>query len=402
MTLVYLVVFILFYLAFTRIKTGASGSNASYILAGRKLTLFPLLATIVASQYGWINGVFEVYFMQGPSAWLVLSLPYLLFNALWIYLGKFLHSKSSLTTPQLLKQGYNETVGKFGASLYIVLLVPIMYIHMGANLIQYAFDIPFMGGAMLMILLSSIAVFRGGFERLVRTDIFLFLAMYAGLIVTLLYLGTESSSPTPLAELPFQPEQHGMLGWWLMALIVFIDPSIHQRIWAVGEERSVKRVMGWSLFCWIVFDLLVIAIVWLAKSAHPEGQDVFAVFNQLPSGLKGFFALTLLSVILSTSNTHFSITLNTIAIDLLNLDFGKSKGRFLFLGGLLMVLCWLVTVFVYQSFSVVDILFNLYPACVSAIFLTFVSIFIPRVQLPSPVVLWTLLLSASLCRSFQV
>lgn len=406
MNLVFLILFIAIYLLLNFWGKNSTNSAKTYFLASRKLGIFPLMATLIVSQYGWINGVFEVYMIQGPLAWLILSLPYLIFNTVWIYLGKYLHQHSSLTTPLLFVQSYDRRVGKLGAIFLTIVLIPIMYVHMGAEILEYAFNIPFAIGAALFILLSSVAIFSGGFQKLVWTDVFLFIIIYGGLlaIVSYFYLSPSFSITNPQgssssAAASTITSYSDYLGWWLLALIVFIDPSIHQRIWASGSDHQAKKIMTGAILGWIIFDLLIIAIVVYSRNIATT-PDVFGILETLPNILQIVFIFMLLSVILSTTNTYFNITYNNIAFDLMDIKTDSNKRHWVSL--LVMLLCFLTTVFIFQQNSVVDILFELNPVCISALFFPFISVFIPSIKLPSKAVFWQMLVSAIVCLFFQI
>ena len=51
---------LLFGANFIRKRTG--NETADYLLAGRRVTLLPFVATMVSTGYGWIGGVGEMYF----------------------------------------------------------------------------------------------------------------------------------------------------------------------------------------------------------------------------------------------------------------------------------------------------------------------------------------------------
>ncbi|HIC51869.1 MAG TPA: hypothetical protein EYO96_04350, partial [Candidatus Marinimicrobia bacterium] len=53
-----------------------SENESDYLLAGRKLTIFPFTASLVATWYGGILGVGEFTYSYGISNWVVFGLPY--------------------------------------------------------------------------------------------------------------------------------------------------------------------------------------------------------------------------------------------------------------------------------------------------------------------------------------
>lgn len=396
-----LVLFIAVYLIVHLWPNKKVGSQSGYFLANRQFGVFPLIATIIVSQYGWINGVFEVYIAKGAMAWLLLSLPYLLFNCVWIWLGKTLYRNNALTTPQLLQKHYGRRISVLCSLFFFILLLPVMYLHMGASILENIFNIPFYLGSLIFILLSAMAIFFGGFSKLVWTDVFLFFLVYLGLFAAFYYFSTKGFIGTKGINLVTSSLAiKDYFNWLLLALIVFIDPSIHQRIWASNNKKDVKKIMSLAVLGWVIFDFLIIGIVVFAQTIAPL-QDVYAIAALLPKGFQALFIIMLLAVVLSTSNTYFNLSYNMVSHDLFNLKPSKDYlGRGIVLA-VVMAVCYILTVFVFQQYSVVEILFNLNPVCISALFLPFISIFIAKYKLKPTQVLAQIIISALACLVVQ-
>lgn len=405
MSAFFLIAFIALYLIIHLWKTRQGKEESNYFIAGRKLGLFPLIATLVVSQYGWINGVFEMYLLDGPKAWFILSLPYLVFNLVWVFLGKYLYQQKAYTTPGLFRIYYGRNASALAAVLLTLIFLPIMYIHMGASVLNQSFGLSFEWATILFTLLASLALITGGFRRIVYTDIFLFFLTYGGLIAVFIFfkfghfigLETLEVNQTGITEAP--SSNYSYLGWWLLALIVFIDPSIHQRLWASRNSKKVSKIMLGSIFFWLLFDLLIIGIV--TQSTQLLGtHSIYNLTQSLPLGIRMLFNLMLLSVILSTANTYFNISFNNIAFDLFQIK-QKSNLRWL-IAILVFVLTYVTTVYLYAQTSVIDILFDLFPAAISGLFFPFISIFIQKVKLPGKYVFAQMTLATMTCLFFQI
>jgi len=401
----FLLVFISLYLLLHLWKSKSSKGEEGYFLAGRKLGLFPLIATLVVSQYGWINGVFELYLLDGPKAWFVLSLPYLIFNLIWVFLGKYLYQQKAYTTPGLFRLHYGKFTGGFAAILLTLIFLPIMYIHMGASVLNHSFGMSFEWATVLFIFLASLALITGGFKRIVYSDIFLFFLTYGGLFAVFIYLkmghlNCIETIPTyrhVISETA--ASKYSYWGWWLLALIVFIDPSIHQRLWATKNENRVAKVMMSSIFFWLLFDVLIIGII--SQKGHiAEFDTVYELAELLPTEIGLLFNFMLLAVILSTANTYFNISFNNIAFDLFR--FKQKTNRIWLIAAAMFLITYLTTVYLYANSSVIDILFDLFPAAISGLFLPFISIFIPKIKLPNHFVIAQMFAATLTCLFFQI
>lgn len=391
---------LLFGIIYTFILFSGKQSNqlSDYLNAGRKYGVFPLIATLCVSQYGWINGVFEVYCAQGPMAWLILSLPYLGFNLIWVWMSKYLHSTNSSTTPALFLKQYDKKTQVLAALFLSVIFLPVMYIHMGSNVLVYATGISLQNACLIFLALTIIPVFTGGFQKLVKADLFLFGITYFVLFLTAFYsfqnMPTGEVSVTAYAKTDFG----SYLNWWLMALIVFIDPSIHQRLWAGKTKKHAQKVMGGAIAFWILFDLLIIAIVvW-----NPGSTSIYAIMDTLPHALQILLVLFLLAVILSTSNTYFNLVFNHLAFDMFGLKSNKFGGKFIGIAIALVLLCFYLVTQVYAQKSVIHILFDLFPSAIAALFIPFLGTVYNKLRIPANVVFVQMLLSAAVCLFLQI
>src|SRR5881409_1633359 len=67
-------------------RLGSQPSVVDYLVAGRRVTLPALVATLVATWYGGILGVGEYSYRYGISNWLVFGVPYYVGAALFAFL----------------------------------------------------------------------------------------------------------------------------------------------------------------------------------------------------------------------------------------------------------------------------------------------------------------------------
>ena len=161
--------------------------NSQYLLAGRRLTLIPFTASLVATWYGGILGVGEFTYLHGLSNWVVLALPYYLFALLFaLFLAKRIREDSFATIPDRLRQHYGETAGLIGAGFVTILTTPAPYILSCALLLTYLFGISLFPALLLATGISLIYVYNGGFRSVVRTDLLQFGLMFTGFALLVL------------------------------------------------------------------------------------------------------------------------------------------------------------------------------------------------------------------------
>ncbi|MHB1279139.1 MAG: sodium:solute symporter family transporter, partial [Bacteroidia bacterium] len=164
----------------------------SYLLAGRKLALFPFVATMVTTAYGWILGIGQLYYEYGISAWLFLSLPYTLFALVMaFFLSGKIRQEHLHSIPEMLGKYYGKNVARLGSVFVLILISPAMYVLMTGQLLAGIFPIPLWSCLLLALLFSSIYLYNGGFRSLAKKDSWKFIFMFSGFAVTLVYLFME-------------------------------------------------------------------------------------------------------------------------------------------------------------------------------------------------------------------
>ncbi len=354
---------------FFRTKSKA-GSASDYLLAGRKLSLLPFVATLVTTSYGWINGIGEIYAEYGISAWLFLSLPYTSFGLLVaFFFTKKLRFAGVSSIPELLHVHYAKPVAKLGTLLLILLVSPAMYVLMGAQVIQHVLGWPLIWCIPIIILFSSIYLYQGGLQGLIRNDSIKFLLMFFGFALALLYLyyshGTSVLAKVPEGHLEFSLNSHWpeVLSWFALASIVLADPSYHQRIYASRDAATAKRGIVLAVLCWTFFDFLAAGLAMYALALVPNADTATLYLElgqaQLPEALYSLFYLGILSTILSTADSFLFLEAQCIAVDLL--PFKGSTEAKMRLGLLLSSLLTFIVLLFYLEKTAVSIFLDFTP-----------------------------------------
>lgn len=391
-------------------KKGQTGDAADFLLAGRKLSLLPFVATLVTTSYGWINGIGEIYAQYGISAWLFLSLPYTSFGLLVaFFFTKKLRFAGVNSIPELLEQSYAKPVAKLGALLLILLVSPAMYVLMGAQVIKHTLGWPLVWGIPFIILFSSIYLYRGGLQGLIRNDLIKFSLMFIGFAAALFYLfqkhGTEVLNALPSGHLEFSLSSHWpeVLAWFALASIVLADPSYHQRIYASKDPATAKRGIILAVGFWTLFDFLAAGLAMYALVLVPNADSsiLYLELGQaaLPEGLYILFFLGILSTILSTADSFIFLEAQCIAMDLLPFK-GSTEAR-MRLGLLLSSLLTFVLLLFYIEKSAVNIFLDFTPFIVAGLVSPVLYSF-SRFKLPA---LWTfiqMILSLAICAAFTL
>jgi len=329
----------LLYLGF-RSRLSPAARVESYLLGGRRLTLVPFVATLVSTWYGGILGVGEFTYLNGVVNLVVFGLPYYLFAILYaLFLAARIRGGEALTIPERFQRCYGPRSARFSAVLVFLLTTPAPYLLMLGVMLNFLLGLDLWAAILLGTVFSTVYLWRGGFQAVVRTDLLQFVLMFAGFILLLVFLVGIEPLGQMWRELPashrhWRGAEHlswqVILVWFLIASWTFVDPGFYQRCAAARTGKTAARGILISVGFWFVFDLLTTSAGLYAVSQLPdlEGQLAGPVAAYpllgvavLPSGLRGLFFAALLAVIMSTVDSFVFISATT-----LGRDFGARGG----------------------------------------------------------------------------
>ncbi len=311
-------------------RNRTAGSAADLIVGGRMLTLPSFVASLVSTYYGGILGVGEYSYRYGLSNWLVLGVPYYVAAALFaLFLAKKARESELLTIPDRLAQIYDRKVALAGGAIIFFMAVPAAYILMIGSIFQLLFGWPFWVGVIAGTLFSTLYVYLGGFNALVRNDLFQFALMYVGFIALFIYLAFSYGgfgylqANLPDSHLTWHGGRSGwyIASWYVVALTTLVEPAFFQRCYAAKTPAVARNGILISIACWALFDFLTTSCGLYARAILPGLADPVASYpalalNVLPAGLAGLLAVTMLVTVMSTVDSYSFIAASTFANDI--------------------------------------------------------------------------------------
>ena len=320
-------------LLYIGLKTKSKSNESSYLFIGRKLTLFPFIATLVSTWYGGILEIGRFSYQNGIVTWIIFGFSYYL--AAYIFSNfiapKIIHKKV-VTIPEYFYKNY----GKLSASISIIIVLfiasPAPYLKILANIFEYLWEISHLTAIIISALLSLIYIFNGGFNAVIKTDKIQFVLMYAGFIIILskaylTYGGIDflrTNSPENALKIPGNLNWNTIFIWCIIALVTFIDPGFYQRTFSGQSLKTVQKGIKLSILCWIIFDGITIftGIYASAILLDPINENPYLILSEtlLSPFLHGIFMVSLISIVLSTIDSFSFISAYTIGRDLINIQ----------------------------------------------------------------------------------
>ena len=311
-----------------------------FLVAGRKLNLPLTTATLMATWTGAaaITGYTGWIYEAGYSmVWIaVATTTSLLLIAL--LLSRTLQRLGVLTVPDILERHYDKRTKHVGALLISIYCIGIVSGELlgGAYIMAAVLGYNFYTALFLTALIIMSYCLLGGLWGVAVTDLFQFLLLAFGLVITvpltLQKMGGWSLLHQSIAHL--DPDHLNIFGYATFDMIVawfiiicasnFIAPEIYQRMYAARTGRTARLSMGVAGL-WDVF--LTMAAVILGGSAFVYFQGGVETDLALPKllvelfpGIIGsFLMVTLIAVIMSTADSLLVVAGGTLYHDFFGL-----------------------------------------------------------------------------------
>jgi len=343
-------------------RRGAVSADA-YLVANRSIGLFPLVATLVMTEFNTstLLAFSAAGYRAGPMA---IALPFVFLVGLRFYIitvARAWKRFDRLSVAELFTQRYDASMGKLASGLLLVAMTGFSATYVKSLSLIFAPLFPSVSAWTLSGLLTLIVlavVVRGGLPSIVRSDMVGF-GLTVLLLPALLIIGWTLMPPGALVQV-FPPEQRTFnpVAQWTSAALSFrfvstlivltcftyiAAPWYGQKIFAARNERTAFLAVGISAVCiFVLYGAMVIGAALYRASAPPLDNAetvVPAMINQwLPSGLKGVGIAMLFTAALTTLAGVWSAM-----AAMLNADFrlaSSVRGQRVTMAALA-VLCWL-------------------------------------------------------------
>ncbi len=404
--------FILVYLSgllYLGFRKRADNDPASFLFAGRKLTLPAFIATLVTTWYGGILEVGRVAYEYGIATWLIFGVFYYFAALIFLYwIAPRISALGIRTIPEFMNKNYGKGAALMAVVFVLLLASPAPYIKMLAVLVKHLYSIPELPALALGATFSMIYAFTGGFGSVVRTDKLQFILMFGGffLMITVLclnYGGLEflvSHTPDYAFKIPGNFTWSYVFIWGFIAMLTFIDPGFYQRCYSGNSPETVKKGILISIGFWILFDALTVFTGIYALAILPElnGNPYIQLAEvALPPLARSLFFVSLLAVIMSTVDSFTFISAYTLGHDLPSiLRKGHSEKLSVQLTRMGLLVTGILAVIIAWLFSqVLDIWYTMGTLAVPVLLIPIISaMFKKPVRHPLTVMIFPLLVSS--------
>jgi SSS family solute:Na+ symporter len=314
-----------------------------FLVAGRKLNLPLTSATLMATWTGAaaITGYTGWIYEAGFSMlWIALATTSSLL-LISLVLSKKLRRLALLTVPDILERTYDKRTKHIGALLISVYCIGIVSGELlgGAHIMSAVLEWDFSEALLLTAAIVIGYCFLGGLWAVAVTDLFQFLLLASGLVITVPLTLQKMGGWTVLHQEVFtlDPNHLTICGYSTIDMIVawfiiifasnFIAPDIYQRMYAAKNERTARVAMGLTGL-WDIFLTMSAVILGMSAFLYFQGsvETDFALPQLLvelfPGILGSILMVTLLAVIMSTADSLLVVAGGTVFHDVLGFKSG--------------------------------------------------------------------------------
>lgn len=306
-----------------------TSSSLEYLLAGRRLTLWPFVATLVSTWYGGVLGVGEYSFRHGISNWLVMGVPYYLAAAVFaLLLAARARRCAVLSIPEQLTASYGTNAGRTGAILVLLLAVPAAYALMMGELLQVIVGWQLGTAITVGVLFTIVIALSGGFRTVLAANALQFVLMYLGFLILLPIALAHTGGLSGLwaAVPPGHRTWDGGLGaqavlvWYFIAMQTLVEPTFYQRCYAAQTPEVARRGVLISILFWVLFDFLTTFSGLAARVLLPNLDDPVLAYPALgrlvlSPAANAVFVVGLVATVMSTLHSYLFLAAATLSHD---------------------------------------------------------------------------------------
>jgi SSS family transporter len=314
--------------------------ETDYLVAGRRMGAWIGGASISATQMsaGTFVGTMGIHYLTGAAfmaGWLGIWVAFVL--AAFVIaprLRRYAHERNALTFPDYIADRFG---GKVPRAVVSVLLVLSYVVFMSAQyqaggvILGTVFGIPFVYGAIILMVLVVGYTVVGGMHAVMRTDFLQQIAMMIGIAVGVPLVVARAGGWEALgAALPaVAPEFTGwafgwsdLVGFWLgFGFAALCAPYLLLRFYAMPDDRTCQRAAGVALG-FVLATGICIAILGMAMRVIypqlpvPDAASTLLASEVVPPLLGAVVLTAVIAAVMSTVDSVLLVAGPAISHDL--------------------------------------------------------------------------------------
>ncbi|MGH2699105.1 MAG: sodium/proline symporter [Actinomycetota bacterium] len=307
-----------------------TAGDTDFLIAGRRVGPWIGGASLAATQMsaGTFVGTIAVHYLTGASfiwGWTGIWLAYIV-GGLWVApkMRRYSQEHGGLTFPDFIGDRYSSR-GARGVAAILIVLAYIVFMsaqyQAGGVILETIFGIPFVWGAVILMVLVVLYTVIGGMVAVMRTDFLQQIAMALGALIGLPllinYAGGASNLRAVLTDVApsFLSWHFGfrdLLGFALAFGLTFVvAPYILVRFYAMRDDKTIRKAVGIAILFNVIIASSVAMIGMSLKALYPQLSVADAASTVFASEVLPPFigALVMTAVIAAVMSTVDSVLL---------------------------------------------------------------------------------------------
>ena len=340
-------------------------SAESYLVADRSVGLFPLVATLVMTEFNTstLLAFSASGYRAGPMA---LALPFVFLVGLGFYtvtVARPWKRFNRLSVAELFTERYSPALGRLASALLLLAMTGFSATYVKSLTLIFvpllpAADAWVLSGVLTLVVL--LVVISGGLESVVRSDVLGFVLTIV-LLPAIAVIGFMRLAPGAMAaafpadQLVFAPWAqwtHPALPFRFVTTLIVLTcftyiaaPWYGQKIFAARDEKTAFTAVGLSaVLVFLLYGTMVLGAAWFRASgvalADPQQVVPQMIATWLPAGLRGVGIAMLFTAALTTLAGVWSAMAAMVAADFRVRGGMSVRGQRLLMAGFAIV-CWL-------------------------------------------------------------
>jgi Na+/proline symporter len=298
-----------------------------YLIAGRKMSLYGFMSSVVASYIGGAAIVAYTAFVYqfGIAAIMVFvgtALGFLVFIPYALKLRKISYEKKFYTLSDWFYFNYDKKTGLVSALILFVVYFGMLLNQFiaGSSILRDISGWSYETALVFSSVIIVIYLVAGGFRSVIKTDMFQYIVLIV-LFVLIGYLLMNDGGDQALhyyrkSEMKFTDALSFI---FFGIFIIFQSAEYWQRVYAAKDHRVVRKgFIGSSIL--VVITGLALTFIGLAArfgndSLEPGQAIAYGLSQMLPEAMLGFGLILIFAAIMSSADTIIFVLASSIAED---------------------------------------------------------------------------------------
>lgn len=298
-----------------------------YLIAGRKMSLYGFMASVVASYIGGAAIVaYSAFVYQfGLAAIMVFvgtALGFLIFIPYALRLRRISYEKKFYTLSDWFYYKYNKKVGLISAIILFVVYFGMLLNQFiaGSSILHSISGWSYETALIFSSLIITIYLMAGGFRSVIKTDMFQYIVLLVlFILVGYLLMNDGANRAAEMYERSRMNITDALSFIFFGVFIIFQSAEYWQRVYAAKSTKVVRRGFIGSSILVLITGLALSFIGMAARTSsaglEPEQAIAYGLSEMLPEAMLGFGLVLIFAAIMSSADTIIFVLASSIAED---------------------------------------------------------------------------------------